>query len=108
MCMRTNIEIDDELIAEAMELFGLRTKREAVDYALRELVQRERRKEILDLFGKYPDFPPLEELRTQDPLPPDLPELKPDPEETARDIAALLQGQREEKERQARKRREGR
>jgi hypothetical protein len=106
--MRTNIEIDDELIAEAMELLGLRTKREAVDYALRELVQREGRKSILDLFGKYPDFPPLEELRTQDPLPPNLPELKPDPEETARDIAILLQHQREEKERQAKKRREGR
>lgn len=103
LCMRTNIEIDDELIAEAMELFGLRTKREAVDFALRELVEKERRKGILKLFGKYPDFPPLEELRTQDPLPPNLPELKPDPEETARDIAALLEHQRK-----ARERREGR
>jgi hypothetical protein len=105
--MRTNIEIDDELIAEAMELFGLRTKREAVDYALRELVQRERRKEILEEFGKH-DLPPWQELRTQDPLPPNLPELKPDPEETARGIASLLEGQRRWKERQARKRREGR
>lgn len=36
MCMtRTNIDIDDELVARVMERFGLRTKREAVDLALR-------------------------------------------------------------------------
>jgi Arc/MetJ family transcription regulator len=36
--MRTNIDIDDELLARAMRTYGLRTKREAVDYALRRLV----------------------------------------------------------------------
>lgn len=35
---RTNVDIDEELIARAMERFGLRTKREAVDLALRRLV----------------------------------------------------------------------
>ncbi len=35
---RTNIEIDDELIERAMRLHRLRTKREAVDLALRRLV----------------------------------------------------------------------
>jgi Arc/MetJ family transcription regulator len=35
---RTNIEIDDELIAEAMRRYSLRTKREAVHLALRRLV----------------------------------------------------------------------
>lgn len=35
---RTNIEIDDGLIAEVMERYDLRTKREAVDFALRRLV----------------------------------------------------------------------
>jgi Arc/MetJ family transcription regulator len=35
---RTNIEIDDLLIRKAMQMYGLKTKREAVDYALRELV----------------------------------------------------------------------
>lgn len=35
---RTNIELDDELVAEAMRRFGLRSKREAVDVALRRLV----------------------------------------------------------------------
>jgi Arc/MetJ family transcription regulator len=38
-CMaRTNIEIDDELVAEAIRRYGLKTKREAVDLALRKLV----------------------------------------------------------------------
>jgi Arc/MetJ family transcription regulator len=35
---RTNIDIDDELVAEVMCRYGLRTKREAVDLALRRLV----------------------------------------------------------------------
>lgn len=35
---RTNIDIDDELIATAMRQNGLKTKREAVDLALRRLV----------------------------------------------------------------------
>jgi Arc/MetJ family transcription regulator len=34
---RTNIEIDDELIRRVMERWGYRTKREAVDSALRRL-----------------------------------------------------------------------
>ena len=36
--VRTNIEIDDRLVAEAMRRYGLRTKREVVDLALRHLV----------------------------------------------------------------------
>lgn len=52
MCMRTNIDIDDAVLAEARRLTGLSTKRETVDFALRELVARERRLGILDLRGK--------------------------------------------------------
>jgi Arc/MetJ family transcription regulator len=50
--MRTNIEIDDKLMAEAMKLAGTKTKRETVDHALRELVGRHRRHGILDLAGR--------------------------------------------------------
>jgi Arc/MetJ family transcription regulator len=35
---RTNIELDDELVAAAMVKYHLRTKREVVDLALRRLV----------------------------------------------------------------------
>lgn len=37
---RTNIEIDDALVAKAMRLTGARSKREVVDMALRRLVQK--------------------------------------------------------------------
>jgi Arc/MetJ family transcription regulator len=50
--MRTNIEIDDDVMREAQRLTGARTKREAVDLALRELVARHRRLGILDLRGR--------------------------------------------------------
>ena len=37
---RTNIHIDDSLVNEAMRLTGARSKREAVDIALRRLVEK--------------------------------------------------------------------
>jgi len=37
---RTNIELDDALIAKAMRITGARTKREAVDIALRRMVEK--------------------------------------------------------------------
>ncbi|HWO69499.1 MAG TPA: type II toxin-antitoxin system VapB family antitoxin [Actinomycetota bacterium] len=50
--MRTNIDIDPEVLREVQRLTGARTKREAVDIALRELVARYRRAGILRLRGK--------------------------------------------------------
>ena len=51
-CMRTNIEIDDEVLQEVRRLTGAKTKREAVDLALRELVARYQRLGLLRLKGK--------------------------------------------------------
>jgi Arc/MetJ family transcription regulator len=50
--MRTNIVIDDRLIKEAMRLSKVRTKREAVDLALREFVSRSKQRDILALIGE--------------------------------------------------------
>jgi Arc/MetJ family transcription regulator len=50
--MRTNIDLDDELVAEARELTGLRTKKELVHEALTVLVETRRRKSLLDLKGR--------------------------------------------------------
>ena len=50
--MRTNIEIDDDVMGEAQRLTGVRTKREMVDLALRELVARHRQLGILELRGR--------------------------------------------------------
>lgn len=49
---RTNIVIDDELMDEVLRATGLRTKREAVDRALRALLDRHRRLEVLEYRGK--------------------------------------------------------
>lgn len=49
--VRTNIVIDEDLMREAMEATGSRTKRETVDRALQEVVSRNRRKRILELRG---------------------------------------------------------
>lgn len=51
VCMRTNIVLDDELVAEAQRITGATTKREVVDLALRELVARQKRLGILALRG---------------------------------------------------------
>ena len=54
---RTNIVLDEELVAEAQRVTGIATKRELVDFALRELVRQGRRGKLnlLDLAGKI-DF----------------------------------------------------
>ena len=50
--VRTNIVIDDELLAEAQRLCGATTKRATVEFALQELVRRRERRKVLDLQGK--------------------------------------------------------
>lgn len=49
--MRTNIVIDDELMAEVLAATGLKTKREAVEAGLRLLARRARQASAADLFG---------------------------------------------------------
>ena len=50
--MRTNIEIEDELIQKALSLSGLKTKRAAVEAGLRLLIRVKEQEEILNLAGK--------------------------------------------------------
>lgn len=49
--VRTNIEIDDELLAKARAAAGTTTKKDTVEYALRELVRRRGRRATLELKG---------------------------------------------------------
>ncbi len=48
---RTNVVIDETLVRRVMRLYRLRTKRAAIDFALRALVGDRRRREMLDLEG---------------------------------------------------------
>jgi Arc/MetJ family transcription regulator len=50
--MRTNIVIDDKLMRETLRATGLKTKREAVDQALRTLLRLRRQGDIRRLRGK--------------------------------------------------------
>ncbi len=55
--MRTNIELDDEVVAELMRRTGLRTKRSVVDEALRLMLAIQRQKDVLELEGIWKDDP---------------------------------------------------
>jgi Arc/MetJ family transcription regulator len=61
--MRTNIVIDEELMKKGIQYTGLRTKKDLVNHALQELIQRKERKEILRLKGRLHWEGDLEELR---------------------------------------------
>ncbi len=50
--MRTNIDIDDKLMKQAMKAAGVKTKKAAVEEALRRMVQIKRQAGIKDLVGK--------------------------------------------------------
>ncbi len=49
--MRLSVDVDPELLEEAKELAGVRTKREAIEIALREMILRRRLKDIMGLEG---------------------------------------------------------
>lgn len=50
--MRTNIVIDDDLMRKAMEVSGLKTKKEVVEKAMIEFVASRTRKDLRELRGK--------------------------------------------------------
>ncbi len=61
--MRTNIVIDDKLMADAMKATGLNTKKEAVEQGLKLLVQRNKQQAIRKLRGKLEWEGDLDEMR---------------------------------------------
>ena len=57
--MRTNIVLDDELVAEALVLSHAKTKREVVNLALQEFVRKQRQRRLKRLKGSKlidPDY----------------------------------------------------
>ena len=55
--MPSNLAIDDGLLAKALRVGGRRTKRETVNEALAEYVQRRRRRRFAKLFGRSTSDP---------------------------------------------------
>jgi len=62
--MRTNIVIDDDLMAEALRQTGAKTKREVVELGLRALVRQRRRAEIRQYRGELDWQGDLDAMRT--------------------------------------------
>ena len=50
--MRTNIDLDDNLVKEAFKYINVNTKKELINIALTELVENHRKKDLLELMGK--------------------------------------------------------
>jgi Arc/MetJ family transcription regulator len=61
--MRTNIEIDDKLMSDSLKITGLKTKREVVDLALKELLRLNRQKDFRKLRGKVDWVGDLDAMR---------------------------------------------
>lgn len=55
--MATNLSIDTDLLEEALSIGGMATKKDTVNQALKEFVQRRKQREILELFGHLPQDP---------------------------------------------------
>lgn len=62
--MRTNIEIDDKLMRDALKTTRAKTKREVVELGLRTLLRLGRQQEIRSLRGKLMWQGDLEAMRT--------------------------------------------
>jgi Arc/MetJ family transcription regulator len=50
--MRTNILVDDDLLQEAMNATGARTRKDVVNLVLQELVRSRKKKNLADLAGR--------------------------------------------------------
>lgn len=62
--MRTNIDIDDRLLADAMAATGARTKKEAVELGLATLVRLKQQERIRGFRGKLRWQDDLDRMRT--------------------------------------------
>jgi Arc/MetJ family transcription regulator len=61
--MRTNVVIDDDLMASALKVSGLKTKKDAIEEGLKLLVQVKSQKEIKRFRGKLQWSGNLDEMR---------------------------------------------
>ncbi|OIP97597.1 MAG: DUF2191 domain-containing protein [Syntrophobacteraceae bacterium CG2_30_61_12] len=62
--MRTNIEIDDKLMNDALKATGLRTKKEALELGLKTLIRLNKQEKIRRFRGKLQWSGNLDEMRS--------------------------------------------
>lgn len=61
--VRTNIVLDNRLVEAGLKATGLKTRRELVDFALRELLRHKQQLKLLELKGKIQWEGDLSEMR---------------------------------------------
>ena len=61
--MRTNIEIDEKLMQDTLKATGLKTKREVVEFALKQVLRLHRQADFRKLRGKVDWQGDLEAMR---------------------------------------------
>jgi Arc/MetJ family transcription regulator len=54
--MRTTLDIDAELIEKVVKTTGARSKKRAIEIAMKEFLRAKRLKELSDLIGNYEGF----------------------------------------------------
>ena len=62
--MPTNLAIDDRLLDEARRIGGRKTKRETVNDALREFIERRHRLDLVKVFGDV-DYDPAYDYKKE-------------------------------------------
>ena len=55
--MASNLAINEELLIKALEISGLKTKKDTVNLALKEFVNHRKQLEIINIFGKMDPDP---------------------------------------------------
>lgn len=61
--MRTNIDIDDKLMRDALEASGLKTKKDAVELGLKTLIRLKKQEDIKRFRGKLQWSGDLDDMR---------------------------------------------
>ena len=61
--MRTNIEIDDKLMSDVLKATGLKTKKDAVELALRTVLRLEQQAKVRKYRGRLPWEGDLDSMR---------------------------------------------
>jgi Arc/MetJ family transcription regulator len=61
--MRTTLDLDAQLLRQALEATGAKSKTEVIELGLRSLLEREARRRLLALYGHAPDLKPVRRRR---------------------------------------------
>ena len=63
--MRTTLDLSDQLVKEAMFLTGISTKKKLIEFALENIIRREKIKGLTNYFGRLDLDIDLDQLRNR-------------------------------------------